>query len=110
MCLKMLLDMEIEENPGIPNIGPSQKSNPETFADQLREIDEAINYVPNLANPKSTNPNLVTPACESLLHCTLVSQKSPVQSERPRGILNDITNGLPSTQVAQRPELLNGKN
>jgi hypothetical protein len=93
----VVLDMEIEEHPGIPKLVLSEKSNLETFADQLREIDEAINYVPNLATPKSINPNLVKPACESLYTATLVVPKSPVQPEGLRGILNDITNGLPST-------------
>uniref|UniRef100_A0A2N9HZ94 Zinc knuckle CX2CX4HX4C domain-containing protein n=1 Tax=Fagus sylvatica TaxID=28930 RepID=A0A2N9HZ94_FAGSY len=88
--------MEIEENPGIPNFVPSHKPNPEIFAEQLCEIDEAINYVPNKANPESTNPSLVNPARESLLTDTHVTQNSPIQSVVPRGILNDITNGLPS--------------
>ncbi|GMY06405.1 hypothetical protein FCV25MIE_01644 [Fagus crenata] len=60
-----VLDMEIEENPGIPKMVFSEKSNAEIFADQLREIDEAICYVPNLATPKSINPNMVNPACEN---------------------------------------------
>ena len=91
-----VLDMEIEENPRIPNFVPSHKPNPEIFAKQLREIDEAINYVPNKANPKLTNPSLVNPALESHLTDTHVTQNSPIQSVVPCGILNDITNGLPS--------------
>jgi hypothetical protein len=40
-------DMEIEENPGFPFQAPGQKSDADIFNDQLREIDQAINYKPN---------------------------------------------------------------
>ncbi|GMY33359.1 hypothetical protein FCV25MIE_28601 [Fagus crenata] len=40
-------DMEIEENPGFPFQAPGKKSDADIFNDQLREIDQAINYKPN---------------------------------------------------------------
>jgi hypothetical protein len=92
-----VLDMEIEENPIFPKMVSSEKSNAEIFADQLREIDEAICYGPNLATPKSINPNMVNPACETPYSDTLVTPKSPVPLEGLRGVLNDITNGPPRT-------------
>ncbi len=105
-----VLDMEIEENPGIPNMVLPEKSNLENFADQLREIDAAICYVPNLATPKSINPNMVKPYCENLYSATFVDPKSLVQPKGLCGVLMTSQMGLLAPQVAQRPELQNGKN
>ncbi len=98
-----VLDMEIEENPGIPSITIPQKSNSEKFADQLREIDEAINFIPTVASPKSTTPNLANSSREALPVDSNVIPKSPPQSARPRGILSDITNGPSNNTSTPKP-------
>ena len=40
------IDMEIEHNPGFPNPNQAKKSDAEIFNDQLKEIDQAIQYMP----------------------------------------------------------------
>ena len=47
--------MEIEHNPVFPNPDQVQKSNVESFNDQLQEIDQDINYVPYGENTPEQN-------------------------------------------------------
>ncbi|GMY32904.1 hypothetical protein FCV25MIE_28146 [Fagus crenata] len=98
-----VLDMEIEENPGIPSVTIPHKSNSEKFADQLREIDEAINFIPIVDSPKSTTPNLANSSSEALPVDSNVLTKSPPQSAKPRGILSDITNGPSDNRSTPKP-------
>jgi hypothetical protein len=96
------IDMEIEPNPVFPNSDMVQKSNDEIFNDQLKEIDQAINYIPYgeqiteqvLESPYIQNHSLkcdATPAGPPTKNTGLLS--SP--KRRPLG---DISNGLNTTQ------------
>jgi hypothetical protein len=51
-------EMEIEHNPGFPFQTRIKKSNIETFNNQLKEIDQAINYMPFGENIPDKNPEL----------------------------------------------------
>ena len=95
-------EMEIEHNPGFPNPDQVQKSNAEKFNDQLKEIDQAINYMPYGEN---------TPEQDSGQYCkvhSLIDHEpktagpktrtgSPFDSPTRRP-LKDISNGPCSNQ------------
>ncbi|GMY21352.1 hypothetical protein FCV25MIE_16593 [Fagus crenata] len=95
-------EMEIEHNPGLPNPNQVQKSNTEIFNDQLKEIDQAIHYMPYGENIPEENsghfcnenflidhgPKSAGPQAQSV---------SPFASPTHRP-LKDISNGLCNNQ------------
>uniref|UniRef100_A0A2N9FNY2 DUF4283 domain-containing protein n=1 Tax=Fagus sylvatica TaxID=28930 RepID=A0A2N9FNY2_FAGSY len=95
-------EMEIEHNSGLPNPNQVQKSNAELFSDQLKEIDQAIHYMPYGENIPEENsghfcnenflidhgPKSVGPQAQSV---------SPFASPTHRP-LKDISNGLCNNQ------------
>ena len=97
-----VFDMEIEQNPGIPDSVPLQKSKAELFAEQLHAIDEAINYVPNLEDPQILNTGQGSIIFDKQVGVSSVGPTSPPIVVTPRGILGDITNGPPSTTSSPR--------
>ena len=104
--------MEIEHNPVFPNPDQVQKSNVESFNDQLKEIDQAINYMPYGENTPEQNSGQY---CNDnfLIHhgSKSVGPKSHAVSpfaSPTRRPLKDISNG-PCNNLNQSPALQNGR-
>ena len=95
-------DMEVEQNPGPTDFTPQCKSTLELFNDQLREIDQAINYIPEKNIVADQIPALVH---DFPTHTPAVMTPSPqsMQSDPlPRIPLGDISNGLTSPTRPKR--------
>ena len=95
-------DMEVEQNPGPKYFTPQCKSTLELFNDQLREIDQAINYIPEKDIVEDQIPALVH---DFPTHTPAVLTPSPqfMQSDPlPRIPLGDISNGLTSPPRPKR--------
>uniref|UniRef100_A0A2N9G219 Uncharacterized protein n=1 Tax=Fagus sylvatica TaxID=28930 RepID=A0A2N9G219_FAGSY len=90
-------DMEIEENPSFPFQAPGKKSDNDIFNDQLREIDQAINYKPNEEHVSEQVSDLInssistTNQVQEAVGATAKNMSPlPNPSRRP---LADISNG-----------------
>jgi hypothetical protein len=90
-------EMEIEHNPVFPILDQVQKSNAEIFNDQLKEIDQAINYMPYGEN--TTEQNSGQSCIENLLIDHGLKSAGPkahsvsLFSSPTRRPLKDISNG-----------------
>ena len=95
-------EMEVESNSDLPIQDTVQKSNAATFNDQLKEIDQAINYIPSGENTTAEDsvlsyvnnfqtehgPKLVGPQVQPM-HCFSNPTRRPLQ---------DISNGQRNMQ------------
>jgi hypothetical protein len=96
-------DMEIEPNPGFPLQVLVRKSNADTFNDQLKEIDQAINYMPYEENVREQVSNLLyahnsTNAQGAKLAGPREKKNASPLSSLHRRPLEDISNGSNTKQ------------
>ena len=93
-------DMEIEPNPGFPLQVLVRKLNADTFNDQLKEIDQAINYMPYEENVR-----------EQVLNLLYAHNSTNAQGAKPVGP-TEKNNASPLSSPHRRPlkDISNGSN
>ncbi len=86
-------DMEVEQNPEITDCTPPRKSTMDLFNAQIREIDQAINYIPEKITTEEQNPVLVHNFPSQLNAITTPCAQLMQPESTPRPPLGDISNG-----------------
>jgi hypothetical protein len=95
-------DMEVEQNPGPTDLTPQCKSNLDFFSDQLRAIDQEINYIPKRYIMEDQIPDLVHGHPNHMPAVAISSPQLMQSTPLPRTPLGDITNGLTSNRAEEK--------